>query len=818
LIELHVDGFGKLVDRTIAFDPGVNIVYGPNEAGKSTLTQAIVATLYGHRRGKREQWKPWNGARYATRLRYVLRDGREFEIQREFEHDGRSGRAIDRNGNDVSAECSTAKNFAPGEVHLGMPLEVFLNASCVEQGAVAIDGARAERIGEALRHALDGGPKEDAALGALERLDKALATHIGTKRATKNAPLRKLRAQLEEAEGEAAAMRARLERLGDVRTRLALDRARIAGFREQLEQNEHRRRSHRAFVLRARLEELRTIRDDLAALQAEQALYDDVATFPKERVAELEGAHATWTERVRQAEEAVLEVARTRVTPGECSELEERARDGGALDDARFSELEGASRRAADARTKAAVAADAAVTARRDAERGSSVDGALAGAGLLALVAAVVLAVLHLFVPAALAAVAGLALGGTFLRATIARRDLRRTAGEMQRTADGAFADEQRAAAQVQAILAPLGVPSIEELRVRRHRYDELRLRKDTSDRAQQRRADAVRLRDEAAAAFDILARTLGVAGRSRDGALAAARTRAERKRTREGIESRLQMHSVQRANALGGEDEYALEHELSELLSVGTTPAAAQPGVTLRSIEGERAALERRLTEAKNDAVAAAAELNAAEMHIGSLAEIDERIAVLSAECARLERFEAAVKLARTTIEERTKESHHKFARRLEDYAVRTLAQVTNQRYREIRVDPTTLAVRLRAPETGGIVDLDLLSAGTREQAFLVVRLAMARMFGEGLEPTPLLLDDPFAFWDDERIARGFPILHAAAAETQTIVFTTSRELAGAAEANGAKRIDLSPQPELRLLRGRALEGERDMPLLVEP
>jgi uncharacterized protein YhaN len=249
-------------------------------------------------------------------------------------------------------------------------------------------------------------------------------------------------------------------------------------------------------------------------------------------------------------------------------------------------------------------------------------------------------------------------------------------------------------------------------------------------------------------------------------------------------------------------------------LLTAGATPAAAQEGLSLRIIEAERAALERRKAETETFAIKAAAQLEAAETTIGSLAEIDERIAALRAECAHLEDFEAAVTLARTTIEERTRESHHKFARRLEDYAVHTLAAVTNQRYREIRVDPTTLAVRVRAPETGAIVDLDVLSAGTREQAFLVVRLAMARMFGEGLEPTPLLLDDPFAYWDDERIARGFPILRASAAETQTIVFTTSRELADAAQANGAHRIDLAPAPELVPLRARARNHESRQPL----
>ena len=87
----------------------------------------------------------------------------------------------------------------------------------------------------------------------------------------------------------------------------------------------------------------------------------------------------------------------------------------------------------------------------------------------------------------------------------------------------------------------------------------------------------------------------------------------------------------------------------------------------------------------------------------------------------------------------------------------------------------------------------MDRLSEGTREQAYLVVRLAMARMFAEGLERPLLLLDDPFAYWDEVRIARSLPILEEGSRLTQTIVFTTSRQLVAAAESRGARIIDLT-------------------------
>ncbi|MDQ6926012.1 MAG: hypothetical protein M3154_07230, partial [Candidatus Eremiobacteraeota bacterium] len=173
-------------------------------------------------------------------------------------------------------------------------------------------------------------------------------------------------------------------------------------------------------------------------------------------------------------------------------------------------------------------------------------------------------------------------------------------------------------------------------------------------------------------------------------------------------------------------------------------------------------------------------------------VAALDETLAATRAEIARLEAFDRAIKLARDTIDTRKDEAHRAFARRLEEYSADVLATITAGRYGEIRLDPATLAIRVRIPETNGFEDVDKLSAGTRDQIGLVVRFATARMFAEGLETPPLLLDDPFAFWDADRITRCLPILLHGALDAQCILFTASTDLGDAAAAAGATRVDL--------------------------
>lgn len=47
LIDLHIDGFGKFHDFSVSFQDSLNIIYGKNEAGKSTIHTFIRSILFG---------------------------------------------------------------------------------------------------------------------------------------------------------------------------------------------------------------------------------------------------------------------------------------------------------------------------------------------------------------------------------------------------------------------------------------------------------------------------------------------------------------------------------------------------------------------------------------------------------------------------------------------------------------------------------------------------------------------------------------------------------------------------------------------------
>jgi uncharacterized protein YhaN len=793
LKSLHVTGFARFTERDFLFAPGLNVVYGANESGKSTLANAIVAMLYGADR-KKDAWRPWGGGSFSATLTYDLESGGHVELQREFDRDAKGLRMYDRNGNDLSAKAGASKKPVPGEMHLGIPLDVFLNAACVKQQSVAIDeGKDAAPIAAHLAQALDGGPKEDAALGALKRLDDALRMHVGTDR-MRNAPLRVRRDSLDKQQAARAAARAKLDALDDLRARIERawhERERLASAATEVER---RARALRAGSLANRLTALREFREQLADMQAHRSGYDDVAGFNAERESELNDRYYAWDFAERTAITTLADASEAALSDGELRELAARRADIGRINDDAFAAVMAAAENAAQARLDASAAANDAAAARHNGEGGKSILGTVLALALATLAAAVGFAIAHIWEWTGGFLAVALVLALIVLTQGRGRARSRREAVRKQLRADEALAAERNAASAVAAVLDPLGLPNVDELARRRERLRELESRARAAERAGERASNSRLAADTAASAFDTLAATIlpDITG-ERAGLRAAANVRAARKRERDGIDAHLNAIELQKASYLGNDDQYALEVELEELIRSGVNPQDVPASTNARIVEAERANIAESLRVAGDTLSRLQGELQNAETQVADLATMDEDIARTQTEIARLEAFERAIALGHGILEQRTEEAHQAFARRLEDYAAQTLATITGGRYTQVFVDPTTLAIRVRVPENNAIIDLENLSAGTRDQAYLVVRFAMARMFAEGMETPPMLLDDPFAYWDSERIERCLPIIAQAAQEAQTIVFTSSEDFATAAVANGAQRIDLA-------------------------
>ncbi len=94
LSRMKIDSFGAFANRTIGpFEPGLNVVYGKNEAGKTTLSAFFGGVLFGweEARGLRNTYKPSNAERAGSLFFSDTDGGKEQEFSRIKNTDGLVG-------------------------------------------------------------------------------------------------------------------------------------------------------------------------------------------------------------------------------------------------------------------------------------------------------------------------------------------------------------------------------------------------------------------------------------------------------------------------------------------------------------------------------------------------------------------------------------------------------------------------------------------------------------------------------------------------------------------------------------------------------
>ena len=136
------------------------------------------------------------------------------------------------------------------------------------------------------------------------------------------------------------------------------------------------------------------------------------------------------------------------------------------------------------------------------------------------------------------------------------------------------------------------------------------------------------------------------------------------------------------------------------------------------------------------------------------------------------------------------------KAARFLERRMGTDIARITGGRYDRVRVDENDLAITVWSPEREAWVDATQLSKGTADQLYLAARLGLVRQVTQERRP-PLIFDDPFVTFDDERALRAMAVLKELAADHQVLYLTCSDRYDAAADlGRGAAGPGHRPRP----------------------
>lgn len=118
LKRLEINGFGKLVKQVYEFSSGLNIIYGRNEAGKSTLQRSILAALYGFfddssitaaKKAVMAVYEPWDtNAHFGLKLTFELEAGTQYRVERTFGVNPETVLYDQKSGKNINSKFSSA--------------------------------------------------------------------------------------------------------------------------------------------------------------------------------------------------------------------------------------------------------------------------------------------------------------------------------------------------------------------------------------------------------------------------------------------------------------------------------------------------------------------------------------------------------------------------------------------------------------------------------------------------------------------------------------------------------------------------------------
>ena len=149
------------------------------------------------------------------------------------------------------------------------------------------------------------------------------------------------------------------------------------------------------------------------------------------------------------------------------------------------------------------------------------------------------------------------------------------------------------------------------------------------------------------------------------------------------------------------------------------------------------------------------------------------------------------AVQLAEETLTELALDIKSAAGTYINDEASKMIAAITNHAYDSISAGQS---YDIELNSENGMIAVGDMSAGTADQVYLAIRLATVRFITGKADPLPLILDDSFNLYDDERLEASLSFL-AREYQGQMLIFTCQKREESVLDKLGIKykKIEMS-------------------------
>ena len=182
--KIHIDCFGKFENYDLELSEGMNVIFGQNEDGKSTLMAFILMMFYGYSgrskdlsKNLREKYRPWNGNEMKGHVLFEHK-GILYRLERTFGKSNSSDKV--KIFDEITGETiKWASTKDPGQEFFGLGEEAFSKSVFIGQGGILVDAScKKDEITEKLLNLVTTGSEDVSYKKALDTLTSSMEALI----------------------------------------------------------------------------------------------------------------------------------------------------------------------------------------------------------------------------------------------------------------------------------------------------------------------------------------------------------------------------------------------------------------------------------------------------------------------------------------------------------------------------------------------------------------------------------------------------------------------------------------------------------------
>ena len=187
LNKIRINSYGNLHDREFELNK-LNIVFGENEAGKTTLQNFIISMFYGldKKKGKEifsdvQKFTPWKrNADFSGKIAYELDDKTKYQVFRDFTK--KNPEIYDESGTDITNNFAIDKKagntFFMNQT--GLDRDTIEKTVFTRQNSIMIDSSEQDVLIQKVSNMVESGDEEVSFKKAIESLNKKKLNEVGT--------------------------------------------------------------------------------------------------------------------------------------------------------------------------------------------------------------------------------------------------------------------------------------------------------------------------------------------------------------------------------------------------------------------------------------------------------------------------------------------------------------------------------------------------------------------------------------------------------------------------------------------------------------